>query len=111
MCVTLLCFTVAVLSLSTLHHETRVTTKMTYTCVHAAQILRVFPPDRLAGVGVRLLAAAAEGHGVVAQGVGGPGDPLAQPQDVLVHVKHTVVQQLVQDGCPNRKKSCINTTS
>lgn len=61
--------------------------------------LQVFLPDRLAGVRVRFLAAAAKGHVVVAQGVSGPRDPLAQTQKALVYFKHTVIQQLVQDGC------------
>lgn len=61
--------------------------------------LRVLLPDRLADVRVRVLAAAAKGHVVVAQDVSGPRGPLAQAQKALVYFEHTVVQQLVQDGC------------
>lgn len=61
--------------------------------------LRVFLPDCLAGVRVGVLAAAAEGHVVVAQQVGGTRDPLAHPQNAGFYFKHAVIQELVQDGC------------
>lgn len=57
---------------------------------HSSKLL-VFLPDRLAVVQVRLLAAAAKGHVVIAQGVSGPRDPLAQTQKALVYFKHTVI--------------------
>lgn len=66
---------------------------------HPESKLRVFLPDCLAGVRVGVLAAAAEGHVVVAQQVGGTRGPLAQPQNALVYFKHVVIEELVQDGC------------
>lgn len=78
-------------------------TRVSALMFHADEVLgsklRVYPPDGLAGVQVRLLAAAAKGHVVVAQGVSGPREPLAQTLKALVHFKHAAVQQLVEDGC------------
>lgn len=57
-----------------------------------------FPPKRLVGFLVGLVAAAADGHAVVAQQVRGPAHPLTR-QGAAVHPEDAFVQQLVQDGC------------
>lgn len=58
-----------------------------------------FLPQRLIYIQVRVVAAGAGGHAVVAQEVGGSADALTGTQIAAVHLKHAFVQQLVQDGC------------
>lgn len=70
---------------------------MYYICVDTQRSSRLVP-QRLAGLQVRVVAADAGVHGVVAQEVGGSAGPLTRAQSAALHPEHAVVQQLVQDG-------------
>lgn len=56
-------------------------------------------PERLSSVHVRVVTAATGSHVVVAQEIRIPASPLTLTQDTAINFKHTIVQQLVEDGC------------
>lgn len=64
----------------------------------------VLPPRLLASVQVGLVTAGASGQAIVTQEVGGSANPLAHTQKAPVHLEHTFIEQLVQDGLA---KSCV----
>lgn len=69
-----------------------------------------FLPEDIAGVQLRLIAAHTGGQVVVAHQVVGSADTVTNIwQSSWVHLKHAVVQQLVQDGWSPSKKWKTNT--